>query len=288
MGNMLWRLIQAQEAWAKPLGTAAQRVTRAIFGPLRPLRDFLNGTWLGHPVHPALTDVPIGAFVVLLILDLLNERPAADAALVVGLLGMVAAAVTGFADLNDTDTRPRTVAAVHATLMVLGLVVYLVSLALRLGQPADRTVPVVVAVIGLAIVLAGAYVGGDVVFALGNMVNRHAWLGRKQAWVPLDLGTATDIPESTPTKGRAGSEPLLVVRIGDTVRALHDVCAHAGGPLNEGQLVGDCIQCPWNGSRFRLADGSVCGGPAVYDQPAYEVRAAETGSGYEVRRIIAR
>lgn len=285
MGDMLSRLIRAQEGWAKPLGTAVQRITRAVFGPIRPLRDFLNGTWLGHPVHPAVTDVPVGAFVVALILDLLNERPAADAAVILGILGMLAAAVTGLADFNDTDTRPRNVATVHATLMVIGLVVYLISLALRLGQPADRTVPVVVGVIGLAIVLAGAYVGGDVVFALGNMVNRHAWLGRKQAWVPLDLGGAAEIAERTPTKARAGAEPVLVVRIGDAVHALHEVCAHAGGPLAEGEIVGDCIQCPWHASRFRLADGRVAGGPAVYDQPAYEVRRGE--QGYEVRRIIA-
>ena len=61
------------------------------------------------------------------------------------------------------------------------------------------------------------------------------------------------------------------------------VCAHAGGPLDKGAVVDGCLECPWHASRFRLADGHVVRGPALYDQPAYEIRAAEAG-GYEVRR----
>ena len=99
-----------------------------------------------------------------------------------------------------------------------------------------------------------------------------------------DLAT---LPEATPTKMKAGINDLVVVRIGDTVHALHNVCAHAGGPLAEGTLTPDgCIECPWHGSRFRLADGRLRQGPSVYDQPAYEVRAAE-GGGYEVRRSVS-
>ena len=64
---------------------------------------------------------------------------------------------------------------------------------------------------------------------------------------------------------------------------MHAVCAHAGGPLAQGTVVDGCLECPWHASRFRLADGHVVRGPAVYDQPAYEIRAAD-GGGYEVRR----
>ena len=52
------------------------------------------------------------------------------------------------------------------------------------------------------------------------------------------------LPEATPTKMRAGINDLMVVRIGGTVHAMHNVCAHAGGPLNEGRLVDGCIECP--------------------------------------------
>jgi nitrite reductase/ring-hydroxylating ferredoxin subunit len=56
------------------------------------------------------------------------------------------------------------------------------------------------------------------------------------------------------------------------VRALADRCAHRGGALHEGELVGECVQCPLHGSRFRLADGAVERGPSAYPQPVYNVR----------------
>ena len=133
---------------------------------------------------------------------------------------------------------------------------------------------------------AGAFVGGDVVYVFGNMVDRHAFRGAGRKWIRLDTGDVADLgalPEATPTKMRAGINDLVVVRIGDRIEALHHVCAHAGGPLAEGTVVDGCVECPWHGSRFRLADGRAERGPTVYDQPRYEVRAAE-GGGYEVRR----
>jgi nitrite reductase/ring-hydroxylating ferredoxin subunit len=126
-----------------------------------------------------------------------------------------------------------------------------------------------------------------VVFLLGNMVSRHAFRGPGTKWVRLDTGELTDLaalPEATPTKMRAGINDLVVVRRGEAVHALHAVCAHAGGPLDQGSITPDgCLQCPWHGARYRLADGAVRRGPSVYDQPAYEIRPAE-GGGYEVRR----
>ena len=98
----------------------------------------------------------------------------------------------------------------------------------------------------------------------------------------LDLGGLADIPEGGPTKVKAGINTLILVRTGETILALHETCAHAGGPLSEGTLVDGCIQCPWHGSRFRLTDGHVARGPAMYDQPAYEVRRSD--AGFEVRR----
>jgi nitrite reductase/ring-hydroxylating ferredoxin subunit len=85
-------------------------------------------------------------------------------------------------------------------------------------------------------------------------------------------------------RAKFGLQNLVLMRQGDRILALHEQCAHAGGPLSQGTLVDGCIECPWHGSRFRLADGRAMRGPTVYDQPAYEVRAAETG-GYEARRI---
>jgi nitrite reductase/ring-hydroxylating ferredoxin subunit/uncharacterized membrane protein len=285
LGRLFLRIIDAQAGWSRPFGDFNHRWLSALFRPLGPVKDLLHGTWLGHPLHAAATDIPIGALLLTVVLDLLNQRAAADVALVVTILFMVAAAAAGAADYVDTDGTARARATVHSTLMVVALVVLLISLVLRTGDPVDRTIPVVLGIIGFLLVNAGAYVGGDVVYQLGNMVSRHAWRGRGVKWIPLDFGESdpTTLEEATPVKVKAGINELAVVRIGPALYAMHAVCAHAGGPLAEGKVVDGCLECPWHGSRFALSSGHVRRGPAVYDQPSYEVRAREAG-GYEVRR----
>jgi nitrite reductase/ring-hydroxylating ferredoxin subunit/uncharacterized membrane protein YtjA (UPF0391 family) len=283
MARFLLRLIDAQAGWARPLGDFNRRWLAAIYDRIGPLKDLAHGRWLGHPLHAATTDIPIGALTITVVLDLLNQRSGADVALVVGILFMVIAALTGAADYTDTDGTALMRATVHSVLMVVALVLYLVSLALRTGDPADRTVPVVLSIVAYLVLTAGAYVGGDVVYVLGNMVDRHAFGGRGTKWQPLNLGGVTEIPQLTPIRAMAGANKVLLVREGDTIHAMHEVCAHAGGPLAEGAIVDGCIECPWHGSRFELANGRARRGPTVYDQPRYEVRTG--AAGYEVRRI---
>jgi len=289
MARLLARLVAAQDGWARPLGDFNHRWLNALFRPIRPIKDFLNGTWVGHPLHSAATDIPIGALLLTVVLDIAGQTGAADIALIVTILFMLAAAVTGAADYTDTDGTARTRATTHSTLMVVALVLLLVSLGLRAAGGTDRTIPVALSIIGFLIVTAGAFVGGDVVYLFGNMVNRHAFRGAGTKWIRLDTGTNTDLaalPEATPTKAKAGVNDLVLVRVGDTVHAIHAVCSHAGGPLAEGTFADGCIECPWHGSRFRMTDGHLRRGPALYDQPAYEIRAAE-GGGYEVRRTAS-
>ena len=285
LGRFLVRLIDAQAVWSRPLGDFNQRWLAAVLRPLGPIKDLLHGRWLGHPLHAAITDIPIGAFLVGVVLDLANQRAAADIALVVVAAFMLLAAVSGAADYVDTDGTARARATVHSMLMVGALVLVLVSLALRAGGPLDRTIPVVLSVVAFGLINAGAYVGGDVVYQLGNMVTRHAFRGRGGKWLALDTGDVdlATMPEATPLKARAGINDLAVVRVGARLMAMHAVCAHAGGPLAEGRVVDGCLECPWHGSRFALENGHTRRGPAIYDQPSYEVRVAESG-GYEVRR----
>jgi len=284
MARFLTRIIDAQAAWARPLGDFNRRWLAAIYDRIGPLKDLVHGRWLGHPLHAALTDIPIGALTVTVVLDLLNQRGAADIALVVGIVFMVLSAVSGAADYTDTDGTAFMRATIHSVVMVAALVLYLVSLVLRSGNPVDRTAPVVLSVVAYLVLTAGAYIGGDVVYVLGNMVDRHAFGGRGTKWQALDLGGIRELPEATPVKGKAGAQSILLVRDGETIHAMHETCAHAGGPLSEGQIVDSCIECPWHGSRYRLVDARVVRGPSVYDQPRYEVRKAEAG-GFEVRRI---
>ena len=282
MAHLFARLVAAQDRWARPFGDFNHRWLTALFGPIRPLKDFLNGTWLGHPLHAVLTDAPIGIFTAVILLDVLNQRIAADVTLVLGVLAMAAAAVAGLADYTDTDEVPRTRATLHATLMVVALLVYVASLAVRASGPADRAVPIVLSIVGFVIVSAGAYVGGEVAYVFGNMINRHAWRGAGKKWLPLQLPADAELPEGTPTKAKLGINNLVLVRQGEAIVALHDQCAHAGGPLSEGSIVDGCIECPWHGSRYQLTDGYLRRGPSVYDQPTYEVRRSE--AGWEARR----
>lgn len=286
IGRILTRLVDAQAGWARPFGDFNHRWLAALFRPIRPIKDFLHGRWLGHPVHSATTDVPVGALTVAIVLELAGQHQAADLALVVTLLGMVASLVTGLADYSEVDGTARVRATVHGTVMAVSFVLLVLSLALR-GGPADRTVPAILAIVAFGTISLGAAIGGDLVYLIGTHVNRHAWRGAGAKWIRLELGDLPDIPEGGPTKLRAGINDLAVIREGDRILAVHAQCAHAGGPLAEGALVGDVIECPWHGSRYRLADGHVVRGPAMYDQPAYDVRRAESGSGWEVRRRSA-
>jgi nitrite reductase/ring-hydroxylating ferredoxin subunit/uncharacterized membrane protein len=291
LARLVARLIEAQGFWARPFGDFNNRWLKALFRPMRPVKGFLNGKWLGHSVHAALTDVPVGVLTLAIVFDVLDSfdvldlRPAADIAIGVGLLAALAAAVAGLADYTDTDGQPRMVATVHATLMTTGVVVYAVSLVLRLGTAdpaADRLVPIALSFVGYGLLTAGAWIGGEIVYAYGNMVNRHA--GRFSGtpnWLPLDV---TDVPEGVPTRARAGTQQLVLVRQGEAIHALHETCAHAGGPLSQGRIVDGCIECPWHFSTYELATGRRRTGPTTFDQPRYEVRAA-AGGGYEARRI---
>lgn len=280
LARLLTRIIDAQAIWSEPWGRILQAIVRWIFRPLPWLRDLLSGRWIGHPLHAALADFPIGALMAASLLDILDLRAAADAAVAFGIVLMLVSALSGLSDYSETDGLALRRATVHSSLMVVALVVYLFSLWLRLGAPADRTAPVVLGFIGLGLLLGAAYVGGDVVFVLGNMVYRHAFRAKGTQWVRLEVG---DIPEGVPTKARSGAQALVLVRRGERVHALHDVCAHASCSLSGGSIVGETIECPCHGSRYRLDDGEVVRGPSVYDQPAYELRQA--GEGWEARRI---
>jgi nitrite reductase/ring-hydroxylating ferredoxin subunit len=81
-----------------------------------------------------------------------------------------------------------------------------------------------------------------------------------------------DLKERNPVRVMAGDVAVLLVKIGDTINAISNTCTHLGGPLNEGQLEGDSIRCPWHGSRFCLADGSVLEGPATFPEREFDVR----------------
>jgi hypothetical protein len=104
------------------------------------------------------------------------------------VLTIFAAAAAGYADYSVTDATARVRAAVHSTLMVAALVLYLALLVLRAGGPPDRTMPVVLSIVAYLVLGGGAFVGADVVYALGNIVDRHAGRPAGATWQPLKVG----------------------------------------------------------------------------------------------------
>ena len=104
--------------WGVGIADFYSSIDRFIVRP-KWLRSFLHGTWYGHPLHPLLTDLPIGALTVALILDLLGIYDGARWATLIGSAGLVGAAAAGFVDLDETDGKARQYGGVHASLMLV-------------------------------------------------------------------------------------------------------------------------------------------------------------------------
>ena len=265
------------DSWADPIQQAVGWCYGILGRPGLLLKDLLHGTKpLGHPLHPALTDVPLGAWTVMVAADLLAlftravPPVAGDVALGVGIAGALAAAVAGYTDFHETVGQERRAGMLHGLLMTLVVVVMLVSLAMRLAAPSTRTGAVMLALVGWLLAVVGGYLGGHLTFRYGTMVNRNAFREFPEEYV--EVGKSGDFAEGRLKRVDVPAGPVLVLRRDGTLHAISAVCSHAGGPLDEGTLEQDTIICPWHGSRFCMLDGRVEGGPATFRQPAFEVR----------------
>jgi nitrite reductase/ring-hydroxylating ferredoxin subunit/uncharacterized membrane protein len=253
---------------------------RVLGRPGKWFQDFLNGSWLGHPTHPVVTDIVVGGATLVVVFDLAamlfgatDLDPAALIAVAVTALAALSALVTGLTDFSGTAKGDeRNVAILHGLVNIVATLAYLASFGVRVGGAVDAGRWLSLA--GALILAGGAYVGGHLVFKYGYMVNRNAFAKGQRAKEYTAVMPAADLPEATPTKAMLGSTALVVVRRGDLVSALKATCSHAGGPLPEGKLEGDTIVCPWHSSAFRLSDGSVRHGPATTRQVAYRARIA--------------
>jgi nitrite reductase/ring-hydroxylating ferredoxin subunit/uncharacterized membrane protein len=235
------------------------------------LKDVLSGTPLGHAAHPALVVVPLGSWVGASWLDLVGGRGSRDAARKLVFLGVVSAvptALTGASDWSDTTGAERRVGFVHALANASGLGLYVASW--RARRQGHHLKGAGLALAGAGVVGFSGWLGGHLAYALGVGVDTTAFLGAPSAWT--DVAAEADLAEGTPVAATAGVVPIVLVRSQGQIHALNDRCTHRGGPLHEGTLVDDCIECPWHGSRFRLADGSIAQGPATQPQPEFEVQ----------------
>lgn len=250
----------------------------ALRGPGQVLKNLLHGTTLlGHPLHPAITDVPLGAWTAAVVGDWaahvtrLVPSQAGDVALAVGVLAGLLAAASGYTDFHETYGQERRYGFSHGLTMTAALIVMLVSLGVRWLWGGEGGVPAaVISTIGLALALGGAFLGGHLTFGFGTMVNHLAFAEGPESFVTV--GKTADFPEGALRPANADGLAVMMVRLGGRLYALADTCTHAGGPLNEGSLSGDVVTCPWHASRFCVRNGRVLGGPATFDQPSMEVR----------------
>jgi nitrite reductase/ring-hydroxylating ferredoxin subunit/uncharacterized membrane protein len=288
IASLVDRVVRSQR-WLDPTGAFIQRVVGAIYKPLggpgQSLKSFLHGTWLGHALHPVLTDVPLGAWTVAIVADLvaysgrLNPE-VGDFCVLVGVVAAYGAVVTGYNDHHETIGHELRVATAHGLLMTLATALYTASFLLRwLGGGSERDLAVALAVVGYVLLISAAYLGGDLVFGIGLMVNRSAFInGPEENFVRV--GRPQDFAEGQMKKVDADGMAVLVVRYGGQLRAISNTCAHAGGPLDEGELDGTRVTCPWHGSRYDIVTGHVLRGPATFSQPTLNVR--ENGDSVEV------
>jgi nitrite reductase/ring-hydroxylating ferredoxin subunit/uncharacterized membrane protein len=239
------------------------------------VRDFLNGTWLGEPLHAAITDVPIGAWTVAIFFDGIDAIRscratawAADTSIAIGLLGAAGAAVTGLADWSDVDPPARKVGFLHGLLNVGATALFTTSLLLR--RKKRRTGGRVVAALGYAVIAYSAHLGGEMVYKHRVGVDRTGGLPFPEEFVAVL--PESELADGKPTRAVHNSVPILLVRRGERLFAMAETCSHFSGPLAEGKLVGDTIECPYHASRFSLEDGRLINGPAVHPQPCLQVR----------------
>jgi nitrite reductase/ring-hydroxylating ferredoxin subunit/uncharacterized membrane protein len=233
----------------------------------------LSGVWLGHPVHPLLTDIPIGSFTSATLLDLIGgerAQPAADALVAVGLAAALPTAAAGAADWSDTFGDDQRTGVVHALSNVVGLGFYAWSLlARRRGRRGKATV---LGVVGMSSMTVGGYLGGYLSYSRGIGVNNAFFHHHAEDWTPVLADN--ELAEGKPVRVEADGATVLLYRTNGSLFAIDSRCSHAGGPLDEGSVdeAACTVECPWHQSVFRLTDGSVVHGPASIPQAAYDAR----------------
>jgi nitrite reductase/ring-hydroxylating ferredoxin subunit/uncharacterized membrane protein len=280
--NPLHALVDAIEHFDR-LDGVASAISWAVGKAVqpRPVRNILSGTSLGHPLHPVLTDFPIGAWTMATVLDTVGgpaSEPAADILVAVGIATAVPTAAAGLNDWSDTQGKSRRVGLVHAVANGSALCLYSSSAIARASG--SRTIGKALGLAGFGVLMFGGFLGGHLSF--GNAVNVNKTAGRTgpREWTPVMA--ESELADGEHRKVAAGKVSVLLYRSGAGILALDSVCSHMGGPLEEGTIADGCVTCPWHGSTFRLGDGHIVRGPATTPQPSYEARVND--GQIEVRR----
>ena len=270
---------EALDALATPVQEAIRSLFESAGAAGGQIKDFLHGSSLGHPLHPALIELPVGAWTVAAILDALEitglrrRDGFGDTAIKIGLVGAVGAAVAGATDWSETDGPAKRIGLVHGVLNLTAAALYATSLLFR-GRR-SRSTGIALSMTAFGVAMSSAFLGGHLTYGEQIGVDHTATADQDTPKKFVDVLAASALTENKPTKVTAEGVAVVLVKRGDTIHALRETCTHLGGPLSEGKIDGDGIRCPWHGSRFCLSDGKVLDGPAVFPERLFDVRVRE-------------
>lgn len=263
--------------WVADTAEALQNAAGKVLDPAgQEVRDMLHGVWLGHPLHPVLTDLPIGAWTAAAVMDLMEAAgnaevaPGADAAVAIGLVGAVGAAMSGLADWYLLGgKKEKAVGGAHATLNTLAAGLYGTSLIAR--RKGARGFGQFLSWLGLGVVCVSAYLGGSMVSELRLGVDQAV----PDEALPQKFTPAladSELAEGQMKQADVEGAKILLARVNSRIYAISDVCSHRAGTLSSGKLSGECVTCPLHGSVFQITSGEVVHGPATFPVRPLETR----------------
>jgi nitrite reductase/ring-hydroxylating ferredoxin subunit/uncharacterized membrane protein len=240
--------------------------------------DVLHGTWLGHPLHPVLTEITIGAWFIGGMFDAIGaigrSRRARRARLIgdrlaaVGTASAVPTALTGLADFSTFPQWSAKPATLHAAFNVVNVSLYATSL--RERSRGNRRRGLAFSFLAQALTMASAWLGGMLVYKYRVGVDHSERFTGPKEWTPV-LHEA-DLLERRPKRVEVEGKHIMLCRENGQVFAIGAVCSHAGGPLDQGRIRDGTVQCPWHHSVFDLRDGRIVHGPATQPQASFDTR----------------
>jgi nitrite reductase/ring-hydroxylating ferredoxin subunit/uncharacterized membrane protein len=270
---------------APGIGEAGTKASLAVHGAVlkggegvRNTVDVLHGTWLGHPLHPVLTEITIGAWVIGGAFDAAGAlgrsriaRRTGDRLAAIGTATAIPTAISGLADFSTFPQWAAKPASLHATLNLVNIGLYAASL--RERRRGNRARGLALSWLALGLTAASAWLGGMLVYKHKVGVDHSERFTGPKEWTTVFPDA--DLPDSTPRRVEVEGKHVLLCRENGRIFAIGAVCSHAGGPLDQGKIAGGCVQCPWHHSVFDLRDGRIVHGPATQPQTSFETRVRE-------------
>jgi len=243
--------------------------------PTREIADALHGKWLGHPLHPVLTDITIGAWMIGAFFDLAGIctkdktcEQIGDRLAEVGTVSAVPTFLTGLTDFSTFPEKSATPATIHGAANVINILLY--GLSVRQRRRGQRRSALTLSFFAIALSSFSAWLGGMLVYKENVGVDHRDDFEGPKKWVPVL--SVSKLHHRKPTRVEFEGKPILLYREGDEVSAIGATCTHAGGPLDEGKVVKGCVTCPWHDSVFKVRTGEVVHGPATFPQPRFDAR----------------